>query len=146
MKLIFETIVPRPLSYVRARFNRDLFLALAPPWTKIDLERFDGCAPGDEVHLALSNLGLKQKWVSRITSDVDSPTEWSFVDEGTLLPFPLSSWRHEHRVTLVSESSCMIIDDIEFRCAPAFLTPLVKPFLWLNFCIRPKRYLEFFKD
>jgi ligand-binding SRPBCC domain-containing protein len=146
MKLLFKTPIQRPVSEIKEGFTKDLFLFLSPPFIPFELERFDGCEAGNEVHIRLGPKALSQKWVSLITSEGTTADGWSFVDEGRRLPWPLSYWRHHHRVDRVTETSSEIVDDIEYRCRPGFLTPLMRPFLWASFSIRPRRYQAFFKD
>ncbi len=144
MKLRFETPVARPIEAVRAGFTRELFVHLAPGFIPFRLERFDGCAPGDEVHLLLGPGPFRQRWVSLITAAATNEQGWSFIDEGKVLPWPLNYWKHHHRVDKISADACRIVDDIHYECAPAFLGPLMKPFLWLVFAMRPRRYRDYF--
>lgn len=144
MKIHFETILNRPLSEIKAGFTRELFLYLSPPGVKVNLRRFDGCSPGNEVHLEIQSPIMKQQWVSLITAENESASEWSFVDEGKVLPFPLKRWRHHHRVISLGDGTSKIVDDISFECVPG-LGPFVYPFLWLVFSVRPGRYRKFFQ-
>ena len=145
MKLLFKTSIHLPVEKVKEGFNQELFVYLSPPGIPFKLERFDGCSEGNEVHIQLGLKPLTQNWISLITSEVHNSQGWSFIDEGKVLPWPLSYWKHHHRVDKISESESLIVDDITFRCRPGFLTPLMKPFLWGVFCLRPKRYKTFFK-
>lgn len=144
MKLYFETELQTPSDKVIAGFNRELFLFLSPPGVKVELARFDGCKKGDEVHLEIHSAGLKQSWVSLITENQQTEQEWSFVDEGKKLPWPLKKWRHHHRVLRTGEKTSKIIDDINFECALG-LSPFLYPFLWASFAVRPGRYRTFFQ-
>lgn len=146
MKLLFKSPVPLPVQKVKDSFNRELFIRLAPPLIPFKLERFDGCVKGNEVHILLGLKPFQQHWVSLITYDGENESGWSFIDEGKVLPWPLSYWKHHHRVDRVSDSSSLILDDIEYRCSPALLSIFMKPFLWSVFAIRPRRYASFFKD
>jgi ligand-binding SRPBCC domain-containing protein len=145
MKIYFETKINLPYLTVKAGFDRDLFLSLTPPGAKVELRRFDGCRKGDEVHLALDLLLTKQSWISLITEDNQDEKEWSFVDEGKILPWPLAKWRHHHRVVSLDERSCKIIDDISFDCLWPWMNAMVFPVLWSTFAIRPRRYKKFFQ-
>ncbi len=144
MKIFFETTIPRSVADVRAGFTEELFVQLAPGLIPFRLERFDGCLKGNEVHILLGPPFLRQKWVSLITAEETTQAGWSFVDEGRTLPWPLSYWRHHHRVDTVTGDSCRIVDDITYDCSPALLAPLMKPFLWMVFAVRPRRYKAFF--
>jgi ligand-binding SRPBCC domain-containing protein len=144
MKLLFETPVPQPVGVIKAGFTRELFQYLDPGFIPSELLRFDGCHPGNEVHIAIGVPGLRQKWISIITAEEETEQGWSFIDEGKVLPWPLKKWKHHHRVDKISASESSIVDDIQYECSPAFLTPLMKPFLWMVFAVRPSRYKKFF--
>ncbi len=146
MKLYFETSISRSFQEVRDRFNKDLFIFLAPQIIPFELKRFDGCKKGDEVHILLGPDALKQEWISLITFEETNENGWSFIDEGKKLPWPLKTWKHHHRVDKVSETECKIIDDIQYECTSGVLDPLIKPFLWTMFFIRPGRYKKYFKE
>lgn len=126
-------------------FGQDLFVYLKPPGVKLDLLRFDGCAVGDEVHLSLDFFLSTQKWVSVMTSEKHDEKEWSFTDEGQTLPWPLTSWKHQHRVVYLDDKSSKIIDDIHFGCAYSWMEGVIYPMLWTTFAIRPARYKKFFQ-
>lgn len=144
MKIYFETKVNSSIEKIKLGFNRDLFLRLKPPFVHLELKRFDGCERGNEVHLELGLPGLSQSWLSRITESYSGPDHWTFVDEGSQLPFPLKNWRHEHRVQKLSETSSAIIDSIEYSCGNPIWDRLMFGPLWLSFCVRPRIYQNIF--
>ena len=145
MRILFKTPVSLPFENIREKFDQKLFYYLSPPIIPFKILRFDGCKKDDEIHLELGFLSVKQKWVSVITSEETNLKGWSFIDEGKVLPWPLSYWKHHHRVDKISENESEIVDDIEYKCSPEFMGPLVAPFLWSLFAIRPYRYKKFFK-
>jgi ligand-binding SRPBCC domain-containing protein len=145
MKLLFETPIALPFEQIRDQFNRELFIHLSPGIMPFDLKRFDGCQKGHEIHIELASGPLKQEWVSLITLEETNASGWSFIDEGKVLPWPLKYWKHHHRVDKIGPSQSLIVDDITYECSPGFLTPLIKPFLWSVFAIRPGRYKTFFE-
>ncbi len=145
MNLRFVTILPCSLEKVKAGFTEKLFLELTPPGVSVFLERFDGCSPGHEVHLQIGSFGFKQKWVSHITSEVYNDKEWYFVDEGKVLPWPLKSWKHLHKVESLGENQSQIIDDITYTTGFRFLDVLMYPSLLLSFGVRPSRYKKYFR-
>lgn len=145
MNLLFNAPVPRDYLTVKAQFTRELFLALKPPGVRLELKRFDGCSPGNEVHLELHSFGLTQQWKSLITKETLTESEWSFVDEGKLLPWPLKTWQHHHRVLKVNDQESLIIDDINFDCGSEALNRLMYPILWASFSVRPAKYKKFFQ-
>jgi ligand-binding SRPBCC domain-containing protein len=145
VKLYFETEINLPFEKVRDHFSKDLFLSLSPDFIPFKLKRYDGCKKGDQVHIELGPGKLAQEWMSLITFDETNASGWSFIDEGKILPWPLSYWKHHHRVDKLSSTSCKIVDDIHYECSPAILTFLIKPFLWSVFAIRPERYKKYFE-
>lgn len=144
MNLLIQSPVSASFQKVVGGFNQQLFEKLTPPGVRVDILRFDGCKKGDEVHLTLHQLGKKMSWVSVMTSDLSTEDEWSFVDEGKVLPWPLTRWRHHHRVFKQTENESLIVDDIEYDCALG-LAPIIYPVLYLSFSIRPKIYKTYFE-
>jgi len=145
MKLQFSTEIDLPFNKVRDQFNKELFIYLAPPMIPFKLKRFDGCLKGNEVHIKLGFEPFTQEWISLITFEETNHQGWSFIDEGRLLPWPLKLWKHHHRVEIISDQRCRIVDDITYECYPSILTRVIKPFLWSVFAIRPRRYKKFFQ-
>lgn len=145
MKIIISTTVGANWQLVRSHFKRELLEQLSPPGIKFDLERFDGSSPGDEVHAQTTFLGLKQKWVSIITEEKETNSQWYFVDEGKQLPWPLTGWKHRHSVESLDDKASRIVDDIDFHCASKLTEVAVRPFIWLAFSVRPGRYKKFFE-
>ena len=128
-----------------AGFTRALFLALAPPFPRLHLRRFDGCRTGDVVEIEL-RTGLKTlPWTSLITEDGVLPdgTHY-FVDEGQVLPPPLRSWRHRHLVRPGPAGGSVIVDDLEYRTAYRWLDALLYPALWAQFAWRRPIYRRWF--
>lgn len=146
MKIFFETTVEKPFETVRDNFNEELFAYLKPPGVTVDIERFDGCKKGDEVHLLLHTLGKKQKWISLITDSGGDKDSWYFIDEGKETPWPVTNWKHIHTVTKLSDDTCKITDDISYDCSPKWIAPFAAPALWLSFAIRPFKYQKFFRE
>lgn len=146
MKLLFETPIHLPYEKVRDQFDSRLFTFISPESIPFNLKRFDGCKLGDEIHIELGPAFYKQKWVSVITQEETNLKGWSFTDEGKVLPWPLTYWKHQHRVDKISATECMIVDDIHYECSSSVLTFLMEPFLWSVFSIRPSRYQKFFKE
>ncbi len=147
MKLYFETTVATPFETVKENFNEKLFSALKPPGIGFNIKRFDGVKKGDEIHLEINLPSLlSRKWVSVVTHEEGSGRAWSFVDEGKVLPWPLSRWRHAHWVVKLNDRHTKIIDDIYFECSPAFLGHSIRPILWSTFAVRPAFYKRYFKD
>ncbi|MDB5261041.1 MAG: hypothetical protein JWQ14_322, partial [Adhaeribacter sp.] len=89
MRIAIHTSVKKDYIAVFKGFDEALFLALAPPFPKFKLLRFDGSQPGDTVAIEL-NFGLFcQTWTSLITQSQITDQEAWFIDEGQQLPWPL---------------------------------------------------------
>lgn len=144
MKIILPTNVSTDYELVFEGFNLDLFKALKPPLTGLEVERFDGCSEGDEVHLEVSVFGQKQKWVSLITAFEKNDQEIYFIDEGHILPPPLAYWKHKHRIIKRTQEKSTIIDEIEFRTHSKALDALIYPALYAQFRLRKPVYQKFF--
>jgi ligand-binding SRPBCC domain-containing protein len=147
MKIYFETTGASPFETVKENFNEKLFSSLKPPGLGFTIRRFDGVHKGNEIHLEINMPSLlSAKWVSVVTHEEGSNRAWSFIDEGKILPWPLSRWRHVHWVVKLNEKHSRIIDDIYFECSPAFLEAAIRPVLWSAFAVRPALYKKYFKD
>lgn len=144
MQFTITTRVEQPCKTVFNGFNRDLFLALKPPFVPMRLLRFDGCNTGDEVHL---HLGFGQEWISVITESGSTPTGFYFIDEGKKLPFFLHSWKHKHSITAATDNPAesIITDNITFQSHNALLTRLLYPLLYVQFAWRKPVYRQFFR-
>lgn len=139
MKLTLKTHVRSNPEHVWEKFDRKLFLRLAPPLPRIKLLRFDGCGKGDLVEVELNFLLFKQIWVSEIVHQKTKPNEIMFVDEGVRLPFFLKYWIHKHRIVRL-DSGSQIVDDIEFRSGYRIVDWLLWPVMWLQFAYRKPIY------
>lgn len=124
-------------------FTKELFERLAPPFPPFELQKFDGCKTGDEVHLQLNFLLFKQQWNSRIIDHGEDSQKTYFVDSGTKLPFFLSFWEHHHIIEQ-NNQDVIIIDDIRFKIKPLILTPFILPGLFLVFLYRKPVYKKVF--
>lgn len=144
MKIRLSTAVSGEYRAVMEGFDRSLFEQLVPPGIRTELLRFDGSETGNEVHLRLHiPLVAPQLWTSRITAHGSNEAEVFFIDEGEILPFFLSKWRHRH-VVARSETGSIIIDDISFE-TPRWLPEwLLFPVLWLQFAYRKPIYRRVF--
>ena len=145
MHLTLRTPVAQPPALVLAGFTRELFLALAPPFPKLRLHRFDGCRRGDQVEIELRAGPVSQRWTSLITDDGQLPDgTLYFVDEGQTLPGPLRYWRHRHLIEPGPDGGSVIVDAIEFRTASPLLDALLYPAMWAQFAYRKPIYRRVF--
>ncbi|MCC2545670.1 hypothetical protein LJY25_04375 [Hymenobacter sp. BT175] len=144
MHLLLRTRVAQPPRQVLAGFTRELFLALAPPFPRLNLLRFDGCLTGDQVEIELVAGPVRQRWTSLITDHGEQPDGTCFfVDEGQQLPGPLRYWRHRHLIEPAGTGST-ITEDIEYRTASPLLDRLLYPVMWAQFAYRSPVYQRLF--
>jgi ligand-binding SRPBCC domain-containing protein len=140
MRIELLTRIPnRTISETFNKFDGALFLKLAPPLPISKLIRFDGCKTNDVVALKIRIFFKWHLWESQIISNVHTESEINFVDEGRILPFFLSSWKHRHRI-VKENNDVLIIDDIEFFAHNKVITLLSFPILYLMFAMRKPIY------
>jgi ligand-binding SRPBCC domain-containing protein len=145
VRIAIHTQVKRDYLSVYNNFNQNLFLALAPPFPKFKLLRFDGSQPGDKVAVEL-NFGLfRQTWTSLITESNISEQEAYFTDQGQQLPWPLKFWQHRHLVKKNSGGGAIISDLIQYRTAFWLLDLLLYPLMLAQFSYRKPVYKRYFK-
>ena len=89
MKILIKTQIDKNYNFCFSKFDEDLFKFLKPPLLNLEVERFDGCKKGDEIHLGIGLGPFSMKWISHITENSENDEENLFIDEGHLLP-PLS--------------------------------------------------------
>ena len=145
MNIKLQTAVRGNFKEIMARFDRDLFEALAPRQPKMEIVEFTGSKKGDRVHIRFLQP-LKVDWVSVITEDEINNAEAYFIDEGVQLPFPLSFWKHKHIVRKITEDTSFIIDDITFRGPNRLLYLLMYPAIFLGFYPRKRIYRRYFGE
>lgn len=141
MKILIKTRIEKNYQVLFSKFTIDLFKALKPPFVELEVERFDGCKKGDEVHLKMKLFGaLKQQWISHITEDVKNDYGIYFVDKGFLLPPPLTSWTHIHRIEKINELASYVIDEIDYTSGNKSIDLMMYPALYLMFLYRKPIY------
>jgi ligand-binding SRPBCC domain-containing protein len=144
MRLILDTKVKQDIAQVARGFNQQLFEALAPPFPKLNLKRFDGCETGDIVSMELDFGVARQKWVSKITDHGSSDSTWFFIDEGMELPKPLIYWRHRHLLTALPGGGTKITDHAVYRTGSSLLDKLIYPGILGQFLYRKPIYKKQF--
>ena len=138
MKIIIKTPIAKDYKSVFKLFDLKLFKSLKPPIISLIVERFDGCKKGDEVHLVVSG----KKWVSHITDFCENDNEIYFVDVGVVIPTPLSSWKHIHRIERTGEKSCNVVDEIEFTSGYKIIDFFIYPAITAMFLLRKPIYIR----
>ena len=145
MKILIKTKVKGLPKEILSKFNDELFLKLKPPFVDLKLNRFDGCQKGDEVHLSIyPPLIGEQKWISLITSNISKDDYCDFIDEGIVLPKPLTYWHHHHKIVKLNKNYSYIIDEINFKSSNKLLDYLLYVPLWLQFFYRKPIYKKVF--
>ena len=145
MHLILRTAVAPPPAQVMAGFTRALFEALAPPFPRLRVLRFDGCRTGDHVDIELNLLVKRLRWTALIVDDGQLPDgTLFFVDEGQQLPPPLRYWRHRHLIEPGPGGTSVVVDNLEYRTASKVLDALLYPAMWAQFAWRQPIYRRWF--
>jgi ligand-binding SRPBCC domain-containing protein len=145
MRVTVQTAVVQLPAEVMAGFTKALFVALAPPFPRLQVVRFDGCRTGDRVEIELDTVVKRLPWTSLIVADGEEPDgTLFFVDEGQVLPPPLRYWRHRHLVRPGAHGGSIIIDDLEYRTASRLLDALLYPAMWAQFAWRRPIYRRWF--
>lgn len=146
MHVTLRTAVSQPPAVVMAGFTRELFVALAPPFPRLRLLRFDGCHAGDRVEIELDTLVKRLSWTSLIVDDGVQPDGTHFfVDEGQVLPPPLRFWRHRHLIEPGPNGGSVIVDALEYRTASRLLDVVLYPAMWAQFAWRRPIYRRWFR-
>ena len=146
MHVTLRTAVAQPPAQVMAGFTQELFVALAPPFPRLRLLRFDGCRTGDRVEIELDVLVQRLRWTSLITDAGQQPDgTLFFVDEGQTLPPPLRYWRHRHLVQPGPAGGSVIVDALEYRTASRLLDVVLYPAMWAQFAWRRPIYRRWFR-
>ncbi len=138
------TSVAANFEELESRFDRSLLEKLLAPGLPVTIERFDGLADGDELHVVFGEGRFKGKWISRIQENDRNPSEWSYVDVGIELPPPLKSWRHKHRLLKRPAGGTFIRDEIEFSTGSALTDAAAFPVLYALFASRGPVYRRMF--
>lgn len=144
MKILIQTkITGANQIQIYSLFNEALFKALAPPFPKMQVLKFDGCRKGDEVQVKLHFGLFAQRWDSIITESGSDEQKSFFIDEGTRLPFFLKSWKHTHIIRQAGED-VIIEDNIDLKWSSPIWATLIFPGLYLSFLYRKPIYRKYF--
>lgn len=145
MHVLLRTAVAQPPAQVMAGFTCELFVALAPPFPRLRVLRFDGCLTGHRVEIELDTVVKRMPWTSLIVDHGQLPDgTLFFVDEGQTLPPPLRYWRHRHLIQPGPDGGSVIVDDLEYRSGSRALDALLRPAMWAQFAWRRPIYRRWF--
>lgn len=145
MRFLIHTPVKGEPRKVFAGFDHNLLLMLTPPGMRIDLIHADQAdKPNGYIHLKVTILGIiKQEWKNRFSDHELADDRCHFLDTGEMMPFPIKSWRHDHRVERLGDHT-QIIDDVQFGTKFLLLDWLLFPVMWLQFRYRRPIYRKHF--
>ena len=144
MKINIETKVEGHFLDVYKAFDLQLFEFLKPKGAKMEIIDFTGSKKGDTVRIRFIRP-VKTDWISEISEDFVGDDEAYFIDQGTILPWPLSSWKHKHLISHESNTHSIIKDQIEFKTISFILDYLIWPIMYIAFALRKPLYKKYFK-
>jgi ligand-binding SRPBCC domain-containing protein len=143
LQIILKSTVKGNFKAVIARFDRNLFEALKPKGAKMEIVEFTGSRKGNKVHIRFV-WPFKANWISDIIADGSNDKEAFFIDEGRVIPFGIKFWQHKHVVRFITNNTCEIIDDINYRGVNKLWTLLLYPALYIGFYPRKNIYKKYF--
>ncbi len=117
-----------------------LVVAKAPERVKPYIEKtpvFEKVGAGLDLAYGLLRGGLQ--FSSKVTEWNAAEEALTYVDEGVVLPKPLKSWKHTHKISESSEGG-MIVDELVVEVDPAIAAPVVEGALRLHLESRAKAY------
>lgn len=145
MKIKITTVVDGFHKDVFKAFDKKLFEFLKPIGARIEIVDFTGSTKGDKVHIRFLSP-IKTEWISEIIEDHQDEQLSYFIDQGTVLPWPLKSWNHKHIVEMKGRDQSIIIDDIDYKTANVFFDVLIFPIMYISFYQRKPLYRKFFRN
>ena len=143
MRIRLESKIKGHYIIVMERFDKQLFEFLLPKYTRAEVIEFTGSRKGDRVHLRFQ-WPVQADWISDILEHGVNEHEAYFIDEGSDIPFGISSWYHKHIVRKINERESLIIDDIQFSATNKLLALFLYPILYLAFLPRKRLYRRYF--
>lgn len=109
-RLIFQSPMPVSAEALFAWHERPgAFMRLAPPWTPVRLEQFEGIREGDRAVIRLGP-GPGLRWVAEHNDYVAGR---QFCDRQVTGPF--RAWHHTHRMEPQEDGTSRLIDDIYYE-------------------------------
>ncbi len=112
MRFTKETLLDVPAQFAFGWHEKpDALKRLLPPWEKIAIvNQKGGIENGDRVELSIPLIaGLRTRWVAEHCG-FEAGRQY----EDVQLKGPFESWRHKHIFEPITETSCKLIDDIEY--------------------------------
>lgn len=143
MRVVLRTKVSGNYKDIIKKFDRDLFLALAPKMAKIKLEKFTGSKTGDVVHIRFLSP-IKANWISDIVDHGEDEKKAFFVDRARVIPFPFGTWEHHHIIERIDENHSYIIDDMRFKGKNYLFSLILYPAVFFGFLPRKRIYKKYF--
>lgn len=145
MRIEIKTTVQQNIKSVWKQFDKNLLKKLSPPFPSAEIERFDGCSRGDEVHININFLLTHTKWISLITDHSITAKKIWFIDEGIKMPLGLTDWKHRHELTAIDKHTTEIADIIDFSTGNRLIDIALYPALYGQMLYRKPIYQYIFK-
>jgi ligand-binding SRPBCC domain-containing protein len=140
MKFKMTTLIDNHFQAVWLKFNRQLFENLKPSFLSLNVVRFDGCRQGDTFDLKIGIFGQWIEWKGKISKHAELTSECYFIDEGLVLPRPLTFWQHKHRIVKSGVDKSFVIDEVEYKTNSIFLDYFIYPGILIGFFLRKPYY------
>ena len=122
------------IKEVKNEFNNLMFLKHLTKPLPLKIIEWDGTDDGAKAHLAVWFFGWKD-FIVEHAENIENEIGFSFVDEGTCLPFHLKNWRHKHGA-YKTDQRIFIKDEVCFTTESKFLDIILFPILVLPIIIR----------
>ena len=145
MHIVINTKVDGYYKNVMKAFDLKLFEFLQPKGAKTQIVDFTGSSKGDKVHIRFLSP-IKADWISEIIDDNITDDKAYFIDQGTIMPWPLKKWNHKHIVIKASDSTSIIKDDISYKTSNYLLDFLIYPVMYFTFLQRKPLYQKYFNN
>lgn len=108
---IFTSHIEAPADALFAWHERPgAFMRLAPPWTPIELEHFEGINDGQKAIIRLGHKPFRVRWVAEHRDYIAGQ---QFTD--VQLQGPFRHWKHTHLVEADGEAASTLTDAITYR-------------------------------
>jgi len=126
------------IKTVKDEFNNLLFLKHLTKPLPVKIIEWDGTEDRAKAHLAFWFFGWRD-FIVQHKNNVETKSEFSFIDEGKSLPFFLKKWRHKHGA-YKTKDYITIKDEVFFTTKNTILDLTLFPVLVLPIIIRKVLY------
>lgn len=140
MKIEVKHKISGDLKTQFKKMNKELFKFLNPKFIPLKIDVFEEISKNSIFKLRI----LFFKWNGVVSEYVIGDNESYFVDEGVILPFPLTKWRHKHILKKI-DNQLFLIEDVEVDSYLVF-QPFVKYFFKKMLEKRGDKYRIYFSS